>query len=407
MRDATGPTVPDGGTLGVADPSANARVPRVDVVCTGEPGAMGYTQGATLRPQVAGVWRALSDLEAFRMAQPLWMPLPVFRRLAERKARRLWTALERDFPRMAVKLEGLASGSSLRRGSLWLLNALEPLLSTVGNRAVVPVPGACSALAVRGRRSATGDPVVARNFDYLPLVQPFYVVRENRPESGYRSLDFTIASLVGAVDGMNEHGLCVTYDYAFMNDRATFSGTISMAVSTVLESCRTVDEAVETLRHLPRWGGGILMLADATGDIASMELSNTRTGLRRPSHGEDVLYHSNQVQDSRMREVQVDAGAVFTTRAPRALHGRRVLASSEVRDARFAELLSDDRALSADDLQSIMSDHGAEGCPGDTTICVHGSYWFTTASLQFFPRTRRVRIAYDTTCNAEYQELGL
>ena len=49
-----------------------------------------------------------------------------------------------------------------------LFNALEPVLSSVGG--CTACPGACSAVAVRGSRSITGEPMVARNFDYLPLI---------------------------------------------------------------------------------------------------------------------------------------------------------------------------------------------------------------------------------------------
>src|SRR5205809_200922 len=83
----------------------------------------------------------------------------------------------------------------------------------VGDRAAVPCPGACSAIAVRGACSRTGEPIIARNFDYLPMVQPFYCLRDSRPGGGHRSLDFTVAPIAGAIDGMNEHGLTITYNY--------------------------------------------------------------------------------------------------------------------------------------------------------------------------------------------------
>src|SRR5262249_3385978 len=161
---------------------------------------------------------------------------------------------------------------------LHLLHALEPMLSDISRCSVVPAFAACSAVAVRGLRSATGEPVIARNFDYLPIVQPLYTLRESRPQSGFRSVDFTIAPFAGAVDGVNERGLCITYDYAYVTD-FTGKGTapISIAIGEALERCSTVKEAVDWIRARPRWGGGILMLADAMGDIASLELSNTRS----------------------------------------------------------------------------------------------------------------------------------
>ena len=81
--------------------------------------------------------------------------------------------------------------------------------------------------------------------------------------------------------------------------------------------------------------------------------------------------------------------------------------SSDDRDQRFAELLRGDAPLAQDDLQTLLADHGPGGVGGDNTICTHGSYWYTTATLQFLPRSRRMRIAYDTACNAKYREFEI
>ena len=183
---------------------------------------------------------------------------------------------------------------------------------------VLPPLAACSAVAVRGRRSATGQPMIARNFDYLPLVQPMYTLRESHPEGRLRSLEFTMAPLAGAVDGVNERGLAITYDYAFAIDDAQGSGPpISASISAALARAATVGEAAEIIMGRPRWGGGLLMLADAEGDIASLELSSTRSALRRPAAGEDVICHTNAFSTERMQAVQVAADAIFTA-GPRA-----------------------------------------------------------------------------------------
>ena len=74
--------------------------------------------------------------------------------------------------------------------------------------------------------------MVARNFDYLPLIQPYYLIRESRPQGRLRALEFTTAPLAGAVDGMNEAGLCITYNYGFTTDEPTRpAAPISMAIS--------------------------------------------------------------------------------------------------------------------------------------------------------------------------------
>lgn len=378
----------------------------LEVVCKGRPCEMGKAQGTAAKKKIQAARLALADLEAFRLQQPWWLPYWTYRWLAEQKAARLLAApLARDNPAMKERLDGIAEGAGLGVKSILLFNAIEPLLSSAGG--CTACPGACSAVAVRRRRSETGEPVVAINFDYLPLVQPFYLVRESRPEGMLRALEFTTAPLAGAVDGMNEAGLCVTYNYAFTTDQPREPAVpISIAIAEALERCRTVTEAADFIVSRPRWGGGLLMLGDADGDIASLELSTTRWHLRRPARDDDALYHTNAFSSPQMQQVQVPWEAVYTNDAPVPLRGRRLHQSSELRDQRFKQLLSDAKVLDADGLAAIMADHGPDGMPSDFTPCVHGSYWYTTACLQFFPMRRRMRVAYNTACQARFEEVG-
>ncbi len=250
-----------------------------------------------------------------------------------------------------------------------------------------PPMACCSALAIRGPRSKDGQPAIARNFDYLPLVQPFYIVRDCHPEGGFRSLEFTCAPLVGAVDGINEKGLGITYDYAFATDEGAPAATISMAISEALRTCSTAEQAAERISNAARWGGGILMIADSDGGLISLELSNTRAALRRPAQGVDVLHHTNAFSQASMREVEVETEACYDDRAPSPLRGCRVLESPERREARLVELLSDGATLGLDDLTRILADHGDDGQPDDGTLCMHSDYWNTTATIQVLPRS--------------------
>jgi hypothetical protein len=381
--------------------------PRIDVMCSGSPREMGLAQGQVLRQSIRALGHALADLEAFRLRQPRFVPYPLFRYLAECKASHaLGGLLRRHAPEMAERLAGIALGAGLPVRALALIHLLEPELSNVADCTVVPSPG-CSALALRGSRSASGEPILAHNFDYLPQVQPFYVLRDSRPAGRLRSLDFTVSPVCGTVSGINERGLCASTNYAFVTDRGGCGIPITMRVAEVLQSCGTVAEAVQWLSSKPRWGGGLIMLADAGGDIASLELSNTRSHVRRPEGSEDMLFHSNQFSLADMREVEISHDAVFGAKAPRALQGVSVLGPFEVRDRRAMELLRSAAALGPDEIAALMADHGPAGEPSFESICVHTDYWCTTACLQLFPRWRRMRVAYATACRAEYREFGL
>jgi hypothetical protein len=390
--------------------------PKIDVVASGTARAMGQAQGEALREKIRGSRRMLAELEAFRLLQPRWIPYAVFLRGAEKRARRLLeAAVQRDAPEFSERLVGIAAGAGVRLDSLYLLNGLEAFMCSLsGNlaqearmEAAAGAASACSAVAVRGLRTTDGAPIIARNFDYLPLVQPFYVLRECRPERGFRSIEFTAAPLAGAIDGMNERGLCITYNYAYAMDIGPPSSTISMAISKALARCSTVEEAAALLAHHPRNGAGLLMLADATGDIAAVELSSSHTAVRRAGDGEDVLCHSNSYATEAMQRIEAPANAYYSQRVPKPLRGSRVLESSDRRDERFAELLGKTEQFDGPALQAVMSDHG----PGDKgtacTPCMHSDYWNTTACLHFYPRERRMRVAYDSACRAQFADFAL
>lgn len=369
---------------------------------------MGLAQGAELRDKIRGTHQSMRNLEAFRMEQPWFLPYPLFLKLAERKSEQMLVpALREADPAMLARLEGIAEGAGLPLGSLCLMNAMEAFIASMSGRTTVPLPGACSALAVRGARTRDGEPIIAKNFDYLPLVQPFFVLRESCPDDGWRSLDFAVAPQAGTVDGMNEKGLAITLNYAFVTDPGGPNPLVTMLIADALAACANVPEAVERITARPHWGAGMLMLADASGDLAAVELTNTRAGVRRPAAGTNWLLFTNVCHCPATAAVQVPEAAAFSNKVPLPLRGRPVLEWHATRARRLEELVGRQGSLGPDALAAIMADHGPSGVPDGTSPCVHTDYWRTTASLQWMPASRRVRVSYSTACKAQYVEFAL
>ena len=381
--------------------------PHVECRCCGDPREMGLTQGTELREKILGTYQSLRSLEAFRLEQPGWLPYPLFLKLAERKAEKyLVPALRQSNPAMLARMQGIAEGAGLPLRSVCLMNAMEPAIGSVAGRTVVPPLGACSALAVRGARSRTGEPIMAKNFDYLPLIQPAYMLRESRPRNGFRSLDFAVAPQAGTVDGVNEKGLAITLNYAFVTDSGAANPVVSMLVADALASCATVTEAVRRITASPRWGAGMLMLADAAGDLASVELSNTRAGVRRPAVGADWLSFTNVCLCPETCAVQVSESATWSEKAPSPLRGGSLLQPHSSRGRRIEELVCRQTCIGPDELAAIMGDHGPTGVPDGASPCVHTDYFNTTACFQWFPARRRVRVSYSAACTAQYVEIA-
>jgi len=180
-----------------------------------------------------------------------------------------------------------------------------------------------------------------------------------------------------------------------------------MLIADALAHCTTVAAAIDRIGGRSRAGGGILMLADADGQMASLELSTTRYAVRRPEGGRNWLTHTNRFQCAEMADVELDSRAVYSKHAPTALRGLRVHQSADDRDVRFRQQLGDRQCLAAATVAQVMLDHGPQGQPSLGTICMHSNYWSTTACIQLLPQSRRMRVAYSSACRAEFVQLQL
>src|SRR6266478_6347026 len=127
----------------------------LDVICEGNPFAMGLAQGQTCRAKLSLLDSLLPQLEGLRLARPRWLPYRLFLRYCEgRAARMVRKPLLRDDWDSHARLEGISDGSGVRLRLLYLINALECLMASPRRCTVNPPLGACSAVAVRGSRSA-------------------------------------------------------------------------------------------------------------------------------------------------------------------------------------------------------------------------------------------------------------
>lgn len=378
--------------------------PRLDVRCQGDNREFGMAIGSELKPKIVRAQEDIARFETFCLHRPWWMPVSVYQRLAQRRARwMLEPRIRKCYPHLAERIVGMAQGARTSVDFLYLFHALESIATDVAE----PALAGCTAVAARADRTADRQPIVAHNFDLVDLASPLLSLRESHRSDGLRYLGFTLAPMAGVVDGINEAGLAITYDYAPTTDVMPGGPPISFGVDEALSTCTTVSQAAEHIARLPRAGGALLMLADTTGDIAALELSARHGQLRRPKPGDDCLSHSNAFQTPEMQKHELPRTAVYSDNAPEGLRNTPVFQSAERRDEQATRLLRANRGLSADDLANLMSDHGPEEYGSADTICMHGPYWSTLASVQLLPAERRLRVSYGPACCAEYQDFVL
>jgi hypothetical protein len=359
---------------------------------------LGYQQGLQAREAIHHLMANLHQVEALQLEKPAIVPFKVFVTMAMRRAvAEMWSDVSDHCPRQKTRMEGIAKGSGIDESMLFLALAGELILARSNYRL-----GACTAAAVGGERSALGEPMVIKNFDYPAYFQPYYVTRFCQPAETSATLDVTVAPLAGCHDGINEHGLCISYNYGYGTDMPNVNVPITLLVQEALETCASIREAIDFLGAGKRSGGAILLLADASGDMATLEMSSNFSGVRDPQDG--ILINTNHYKCREMVSYDIPRNAYYTSKNVRALRGVRVHESSELRYSRAEQLLSTMELIGMRDLLGVFCDHGESGRGDDNTICRHGPYFSTTCSIIMLPRSKRLLVTYGNPCDSVFTD---
>ncbi|SMC27532.1 Acyl-coenzyme A:6-aminopenicillanic acid acyl-transferase [Andreprevotia lacus DSM 23236] len=137
------------------------------------------------------------------------------------------------------------------------------------------VTGGCSAVAVRTRDGM----VVGRNYDFFYFENRRHLLT-TRPAGRYAHVGMHDGLAGGRFDGMNEHGLFVSFNGAGEHaDPAPVGLTFHHVVRYLLERCRSMAEARAALLELPIKEAKSYLLVDA-GDACVVEAHTSRRAVR-------------------------------------------------------------------------------------------------------------------------------
>jgi predicted choloylglycine hydrolase len=143
---------------------------------------------------------------------------------------------------------------------------------------------ACSTLTLPGSRSPDGVPRFARNLDFPSFnvadkSSVLFVYKPADRRFGFVTVGWP--GLIGALSGMNEHGLALACMEVSRQSRPPTAMPYPLLYRTLLERCRTVDEAIEWLRSAPKQTENNLMLMDAAGVHAVVEIYPDHIDVRK------------------------------------------------------------------------------------------------------------------------------
>ncbi|HMR79935.1 MAG TPA: carcinine hydrolase/isopenicillin-N N-acyltransferase family protein, partial [Polyangiaceae bacterium] len=228
----------------------------------------------------------------------------------------------------------------------------------------------------------------------------FLVLRRSRPDDAAASLSVTYPAMVGAIAGVNQHGLALTVNQAFATDidRRKAALLVTLLAQECLDACHDVAEAVQLIKRTPVTNGGLLTPVDASGARAVVELSATRRKPRLPSD-DAILYAFNKYLLPELQHVEVPVGAITTGIGA----GYDIHATNIERERRYLEILRDGHAYSQNDIRALLADHD-NGSGGMNTICCHGDALnMTIMHALIDPRARAIKLIVGRTCQGEYE----
>jgi len=363
---------------------------------------MGIQQGRATRGMLRRGFSSLPFFDSVKLFKPRLIPTRLFLWLAKRKAVKLMGKdLPRYYPKQVERTRGISEGGEVDMPTLLFLQSMELLLAP--SESSFTVPG-CTSIAFGPEQTANGETIMVKNFDYPNDFSQYNLTCISQPIGRYKTLGCTKIVLPGMLDGMNEHGLTVTYNYAYTTETPAYSAPISVVLQEMLETCRNTDEAVEFIIQAKRAGGALLTIGDSDGNVKGLEISPNHAEVR-PMMGGPII-NVNHFQTDEMGQWEIPRDAVFSSSTPKEFRGLRVHESSEKRLRRAKILLRDSKAVDEKFLSGIMQDHEENDEPSNLSICQHGGFISTTRSVILYPKRKRIKVLYGNPCQNEYTEHG-
>jgi predicted choloylglycine hydrolase len=156
-------------------------------------------------------------------------------------------------------------------------------------------PGNCSQFAVLSSATDDGHVYVGRSYEYHHEMNDFRLctvrIKGKAKHTGFTEF------LLARDDGMNEHGLCVTFTGGGTTKRKpTRRGfAFFLVIRTLLDNCRTVTDALGRLERMPVGGFWSFLIADRGNNAALVQYFDGERAIKRigPDSPEKFLFSTN------------------------------------------------------------------------------------------------------------------
>ena len=158
----------------------------------------------------------------------------------------------------------------------------------------------CTTFVAGGKRSADGKPVFGRNLDFptLGVAYKFSCVIVYHPKGGHAVAAVSFPGLVGVLSGLNDAGVAAAVMEVHLRGAQIQATPYAMVFRAALTECETTDAVIKAVTARARTSTNNLMICDADGNAACLELGMKKTAARRQEDG--FVYATNHFRSKEL-----------------------------------------------------------------------------------------------------------
>jgi hypothetical protein len=300
--------------------------------------------------------------------------------------------LEKEDRSLVAMIRGQADGLGLDSDVL-LRHNLEGSLHDALMVGARPDSESCTTWAAAGSATIDGQPLLVKNRDSSLAHLELQTVVHASPQSGHRYLYVTSAGSPGVYcAGINDAGLAVADTHVYSTDLGPGLPFYSLMMHA-LEDHATVPSALGFLRSATRLGRNSIVLADALGQLAVLEMGHRAYGLFESPDG--ILVNTNHFVSPELRDCYVQIGP---REQPCSTWFRRERVVRELN----TNLGQIDAALA----QRLMATHDGPLA----SICCHpeaNSESTTISTSIFLPAQRQMLFCHGLPCQGRFDQFSV
>ncbi|MFS0645236.1 C45 family autoproteolytic acyltransferase/hydolase [Siminovitchia sp. 179-K 8D1 HS] len=289
-------------------------------------------------------------------------------------------------PFLDDEIAGIAKGANISLEEAYLLQVRAEI-----NR-YFKAENECTTFAVAPESTKDGSTIIGQNADLPAFYSSVAIVNEVEPEGGKATLMLTPAGQVSYI-GINHAGMGVFAN--FLECEGWRKGYPRYMFSRLALTHASVEEAVQTIRNLPRASSRNLIMSDQNGVISNLETTVTKDALLKPENG--MLAHANHYLSDKLSNEERSKGFLLN--------------NSKIRQQRMEELLKEKQGeITVEAMKEILRDReNYPNClcqvPGDESMQAPGDSGgdiVTFASVIAEPEMGRMWIAMGPPNEYEY-----